>query len=151
MAAEILQEDRPAQHSADHQRAGGHDLGRGLADYAAAQPGDDRGDDRQENDEEDWVHQPRIRLTSSTAIEPRRRKKMTRIANPIAASGAATGSKKMANTCPVRSPKKALNATRLMFTLSRISSIAISIRMMFRRLRKMPSTPIVNRIAATAR
>ena len=38
-----------------------------------------------------------------------------------------------------------------MFTASRISSIAISIRMTLRRLRKMPSTPIVNRIAATVR
>ena len=36
-----------------------------------------------------------------------------------------------------------------MFTASRISSIAIRIRMTLLRLRKMPSTPSTNRIAAT--
>ena len=45
----------------------------------------------------------------------------------------------------------ALNATRLMFTASRMSSIAIRMMMMFFRFRKMPSTPITNRIAATTR
>ena len=51
------------------------------------------------------VHQPRIRLTSSTAIEPRRRKKMTRMASPIAASAAATVSTNIASTWPVKSPR----------------------------------------------
>jgi hypothetical protein len=67
------------------------------------------------------------------------------------ASAAATVSTNIAITCPVRSPRKALNATRLMFTASRISSIAISIRMTLRRLRKIPSTPMVNSTAATER
>src|SRR5204863_9101269 len=150
-SADVRQENRPAEDRANEQRTGRDDLGRRLADPAAEQARDYRCDQRQKDDEDYWVHQPRIRLTSSTAIEPRRRKKMTRIASPIAASAAATVSTNIASTWPVRSPRKALNATRLMLTLSRISSIAISIRMMLRRLRKMPSTPIVNNIAATAR
>src|SRR6185369_15280203 len=124
----------------DEQGAGRHDLRGCIADPAAAKARDDRGEQRQEDDE-DRLHYPRIRLTSSTAIEPRRRKKMTRMARPIAASAAATVRTNMANTWPTRSPRKALNATRLMLTASRMSSIAISIRMMLRRLRKMPSTP----------
>ena len=39
----------------------------------------------------------------------------------MAASPAATVSTNMLNTCPTRSPRKALKATRLMFTLKRIS------------------------------
>ncbi len=38
-----------------------------------------------------------------------------------------------------------------MFTASRISSIDIRMTMMFLRFTKMPKTPIVNRMAATAR
>ena len=105
MAADVLEEDRPAEERADEQRAGGDGLGRRLADPAAAQPGDDRGDQRQEDDEDERMHQPRIRLTSSTAIEPRRRKKMTRMARPIAASAAATVRTNIASTWPVRSPR----------------------------------------------
>ncbi len=105
VAGDIFEEDRPAQKRADEQRAGGHHLGGGLADPAAAEPGDDRRDDGQEDDEDDGVHQPRIRLTSSTAIEPRRRKKMTRMASPIAASAAATVRTNIASTCPVKSPR----------------------------------------------
>src|SRR5206468_6309906 len=147
----IREEDRPAEERADEQRAGGHDLGCRLADPAATETGDDRCNQWKEDDEEDRTHQPCIRLTSSTAIEPRRRKKITRIARPIAASAAATVRTNIASTCPVRSPRYAEKATRLMLTASRISSIAISIRMTLRRLRKIPSTPMVNRIAATAR
>src|SRR3546814_906414 len=66
---------------------------------------------------------------------------MTNMARPIAASPAATVSTNMEKTCPTRSPRKALNATRLMFTARNINSIAIRIMMMFLRLMKMPSTP----------
>src|SRR6187551_36521 len=151
MAVDILEEDRPAEERADEQRAGGEHLRRRLADPAPAQPRDDRGDEWQEDDQDQRMHQPLILSAASTAMVPRRRKKMTRMARPIAASAAATVRTNIAITCPVRSPRKALNATRLMFTASRISSIAISIRMTLRRLRKIPSTPRTNRIAATVR
>jgi hypothetical protein len=39
----------------------------------------------------------------------------------------------------------------LRFTLSRISSIAIRMMIRFFRLRKMPNTPVTNRIAETVR
>jgi hypothetical protein len=38
-----------------------------------------------------------------------------------------------------------------MFTLSRMSSIAIRMMITFFRFRKMPSTPITNRMAETVR
>jgi hypothetical protein len=47
--------------------------------------------------------------------------------------------------------RKLENATRLMLTASRISSTDIRMMMTFLRLRKMPNTPIVNRMAATVR
>src|SRR4030095_5071058 len=118
-AANVGQEARPAQQSADEQGAGGDHLGRGLADQAPAQPGDDRGQQRQENDEDYRVHQPRIRLTSSTAIEPRRRKKMTRMARPMAASAAATVSTNIANTWPTTSPRWAEKAERFILPAAR--------------------------------
>jgi hypothetical protein len=49
------------------------------------------------------------------------------------------------------SPRNAEKATRLMLTASRISSTDIRMTMTFLRLRKMPNTPSVNRIAATVR
>ena len=55
----------------------------------------------------------------------------------------------MAKICPVRSWRKLLNATRLMFTASKISSIAINTVMIFLRLMKMPSTPSTKRIELT--
>src|SRR5262249_44936416 len=104
----------------------------------------------QKNDRE--VHrQPFMRLMSSTAIEPRLRKNTTRMASPIAASAAATVSTTSANTWPTRSPRKAENATKLMLTASRMSSIDIRMTMTFLRLMKMPTIPSVNRIAATVR
>src|SRR6185503_19054377 len=122
-AADIFEENGPAEESADEQRAGGHDLGCGLAYPAAAEARDDRGEERKEDDEDQRMHQPLIRSAASTAMVPRRRKKMTRMARPIAASAAATVRTNIARTWPVRSPRKAEKATRLMFTASRISSI----------------------------
>ena len=52
-----------------------------------------------------YIAQPFIRLMSSTAIEPRLRKKTTRMARPIAASAAATVSTNSAKTWPTRSPE----------------------------------------------
>ena len=43
------------------------------------------------------------------------------IANPIAASAAATVKINKAKTCPVRSPKKIENATKLILTESNIN------------------------------
>lgn len=57
----------------------------------------------------------------------------------------------VAQTCPVMSLRWVEKATRLMFTASRISSTDIRMTMTFLRLMKMPSTPSVNRIAATVR
>jgi hypothetical protein len=57
----------------------------------------------------------------------------------------------MTKICPTRSCRKAEKATKLMFTASSISSIDIRMTMTFLRLRKIPKTPRVNRIAATAR
>ena len=53
----------------------------------------------------EYIPQPFIRLMSSTAIEPRLRKKTTRMASPIAASAAATVSTISANTWPTMSPE----------------------------------------------
>ena len=73
------------------------------------------------------------------------------MARPIAASAAATVSTNIASTCPARSPSEALNATRLRFTASRMSSMLIMMTMTFLRLRKMPKMPSTRRIAATTR
>src|ERR1700704_1834929 len=51
--------------------------------------------------------QPFIKLTSSTAIEPRLRKYTTSTARPIAASAAATVSTSSPNTGPTMSPRTA--------------------------------------------
>src|SRR5262245_49149970 len=114
------------------------------------QAGDDAAEQRQEDDP--LIHlQPFIRLMSSTAIEPRFRKKTTRMASPIAASAAATVSTRRAKTCPTRSCRKLENATRLTLTASRMSSTDIRMTMTFLRLMKMPKMPSVNRIAPTVR
>ena len=78
-------------------------LGRGPED-AAEQAGDEEADEGQEDDR--VIHrapQPLIMLTSSTAIEPRLRKKTTRMASPIAASAAATVRIRSAKTWPTMS------------------------------------------------
>ncbi len=97
-SADISEENDPAEESADEERPGGHQLGNRLADPATAKAGNDRGHKRQEDDEGQQVHQPLIRSAASTAIVPRRRKKMTRMARPIAASAAATVRTNIAST-----------------------------------------------------
>ena len=64
------------------------------------------------------------------------------IANPIAASAAATVKIKSVNTCPVRSPRKIENATKLILTANNINSILINITIIFFLLRKIPIIPI---------
>src|SRR6185437_13061659 len=73
------------------------------------------------------------------------------MANPIAASAAATVSTNIANTCPTRSPSAAENATRFKLTASRISSTDMRMMMTFLRLRKMPKMPSTSRMADTTR
>src|SRR6185312_10730337 len=73
------------------------------------------------------------------------------MARPMAASAAATVRMNRAKTCPTRSPRYEEKATKLMFTARRISSTDIRMMMMFLRLRKMPTTPMVKRMAATVR
>ncbi|MBB5986219.1 hypothetical protein HNP60_002193 [Sphingobium sp. B1D3A] len=51
MAAEERQEDRPGQRAGQEQRTGGDDLGRHIADDAIAQPRDERGEQRTEDDD----------------------------------------------------------------------------------------------------
>jgi hypothetical protein len=52
-AAQIVDEDRPAERARCEQRAGGQHLGDGVAEHAVAQPGDHGREERQEDDEED--------------------------------------------------------------------------------------------------
>src|ERR1700740_1180359 len=73
------------------------------------------------------------------------------MASPIAASAAATVRINSAKTWPVRSPKKAEKATRLILTESRMSSTDIKTTMMFLRFRIIPAMPRVNIIAATTK
>src|SRR5690606_22445052 len=147
----VAEEDDPAQHRGGDEEARGDVFAHPVPDHAAEQPRDQRPDQGQKDDCLDHGVQPFITLTSSTAMEPRLRKKMTRIASPIAASAAATVRIKSAKTWPARSPSSAEKATKLMFTASRISSTDIRMMMMFFLLRKIPNTPIVNRMAPTVR
>ena len=68
---------------------------------------------------------------------------MVKIANPIAASAAATDKTKIVKICPTKSFRKWENATKLIFTANKISSIDIRTTITFLRLIKMPKTPRV--------
>ncbi len=76
-----------------------------VADPAAEEAGDGRAQQRgedPENDEGMESHaQPFITEASSTAMSPRLRKKVTRMARPTAASAAATVSTNIAMICPL--------------------------------------------------
>ncbi len=80
-------------------------------------------------------------------MEPRRRKKMHQDGQADGGLGGGDGQHEhrehLAHQIAEAAAEK---ATRLMFTASRMSSIAIRMRMTFLRFRKMPSTPSVNRI-----
>ncbi len=91
-----LEKHVPGQHHRDEQQASSDAHRRDIADTTADQPGDDRADQRTKNDNRDEGAHPFITEASSTAISPRLRKKVTRIARPTAASAAATVSTNMA-------------------------------------------------------
>ena len=68
---------------------------------------------------------------SSTLIVPDNRKYVTIIANPIAASAAATVKINNVNTRPDKSPRNNEKETKLMYTASKISSILIKMTIFF--------------------
>ena len=90
-------------------------------------------------------------FTSSTAIVPLLRKKLTKIAKPIAASAAATVKTNSVKTWPTRSFMKLEKATRFIFTERSISSIDINKIMTFFRFKKRPKIPMTKSTAATVR
>ena len=64
------------------------------------------------------------------------------IANPIAASAAATVKINRVKTCQAKSPRKIENATKFILTASNINSILIKITIIFFLLRNIPIIPI---------
>jgi hypothetical protein len=126
-------------------------VARAAAEEAGDGGAEQRGEDAESDEQFERHDQPFITLASSTRMSPRLRKKVTRMASPTAASAAATVRTNMAMICPATSLRWVEKATKLMFTASRISSIDIRMMMTFLRFTKMPKTPIVNRMAATAR
>src|SRR5205807_9021431 len=79
---------------------------------------------------------------SSANTVSRFRKKAMMIPSPTAASAAASAMMKSAKTCPAASPYNRENATRLMFTAFRISSMDMSTTMTLR-LVTTPITPMM--------
>src|SRR5216683_1530474 len=79
---------------------------------------------------------------SSANTVSRLRKKAMMIPRPTAASAAASAMMKSAKTCPATSPYKRENATRLMFTAFRISSMDMSTTITLRRV-TTPITPMM--------
>ena len=74
-------------------------------------------------------------------------KRTTNIANPIAASAAATVNIKNTNTCPTSSPRYLENAIKLKLTASNMSSMHINNSIRFLRLMKIPAIAKVKRTA----
>ena len=68
------------------------------------------------------------------------------MASPIAASAPATVKTKIANIWPVKSPKYEEKVTKFIFTDNNIISIDMSIEMIFLRFKKIPATPMPNKI-----
>ena len=64
------------------------------------------------------------------------------IANPIAASAAATVKINRVKTCPAKSPRKIEKETKFILTASNINSILIKITIIFFLLRNIPIMPI---------
>src|SRR5256884_9537588 len=79
---------------------------------------------------------------SSANTVSRFRKKAMMIPSPTAASAAASAMMKSAKTWPATSPYKRENATRLMFTAFRISSMDMSTTITLRRV-TTPITPMM--------
>src|SRR5690606_41378297 len=91
-----LAEHDPRDRAREEQQARGRGLGWNVADPATEEAGDhgpQQGGEDAESDESLDSHgsdQPFITEASSTAMSPRLRKKVTRMARPTAASAAAT-------------------------------------------------------------
>ncbi len=102
-----LAEHDPGHGAGEEQQAGGDRFGDQVAEPPAAQADDGRAEQRGEDAEGDEKHeihgQPFITEASSTAMSPRLRKKVTRMARPTAASAAATVRTNMAMICPCTS------------------------------------------------
>src|SRR5690606_29760898 len=99
-----LGEHDPRDHAREEQQAGGDRLGGDVADAAAGEAGhggaEQRGEDAQGDEKLESHDQPFMTEAWSTAMSPRLRKKVTRMARPTAASAAATVRTNMAITCP---------------------------------------------------
>jgi hypothetical protein len=117
----------------------------------AADAGDEEADERQEDDR--VIHAPSAlhhvdvfdRDRAAVAEED------DEDGEPDRRLGRRDGEHEQREDLPDEVAEKAEKATRLMLTASRMSSIDIRMTMTFLRLRKMPKTPSVNRIAATVR
>ena len=82
-----------------------------------------------------------MQLRNSTAIVPRTLKVITKMANPIADSAAATVRTNKANNWPIISSKETENTKKFKLTANNINSIDINIIRRFRRLRRIPQIP----------
>ena len=69
------------------------------------------------------------------------------MANPIAASAAATVKMSMVNICPTKSPEKIEKEIKFIFTASKINSIDIKITITFFLFKNIPIIPKKNIIA----
>src|SRR5439155_15338587 len=144
--------DDDARGEERRQRREGRGGVRALAGEAVpAQHGDEGAEERRERGDDDEVFHPLRVSRSSTSMVLMLRNSTTRMASPIADSAAATVRMKNTNTWPATLPRKWEKAMKLRFTASSISSIAIKSTIRLRRLRKMPTTLMANRIAASTR
>ncbi len=80
-------------------------------------------------------------LIESTLIEFDFLKKIVRIANPIAASAAATTKINKEKICPDKSPRRSENPIKFIFAESSINSMDMRIVIRFFRFIKMPKKP----------
>jgi len=87
-----------------------------------------------------------MQFIDSTAIVPRTRKVITKMANPIADSAAATVGTNKANDWPIISSKETENTKKFELTANNIDSIGIDIIGIFRLLRRIPRIPKIEMI-----
>jgi len=90
---------------------------------------------------EKTIFYPFSLLIESTLIELDFLKKIVRIANPIAASAAATTNINNEKICPDKSPRRFENPIKFILAESNINSIDISIVIKFFLLTKIPKKP----------
>jgi len=84
-------------------------------------------------------------------MEPLTREYTTKIAKPIADSAAATVKINKAKIWPIKSSKYTEHRTKFRLTASNINSKDISIMIIFFLFKKIPHTPIKNRIKLTVK